>query len=111
MKLMRLPVLVLMILALALLASGCMRDMAEMYELTMQPQPKTAPVEYRRPPAFACGTSVLPGRSGDNESCSVCRNLTAVTQGVAIVGSPTVVSPGASVAKCPSWLAPREQGR
>jgi hypothetical protein len=105
------PWLVLMILALALLASGCMLDVTKMYELTMQPQPKTVTVESQRPTAFTCWTSLLPGTSGDTERCNVCRNLTATTQGVAITGSPTAVSPGALVAKCPSWVAPLEQGR
>jgi hypothetical protein len=107
---MTLPVLMLMILALALLTSGCMRDVAKTYELTMQPQPKTVTVESQRPPAFTCWASLLPGTSGDNEPCRVCRNVTPMTQGVAITGYPTAVSPGASVAKCPSWVAPREQG-
>jgi hypothetical protein len=111
MTIMTRPWLVLMILALTLLASGCMPDLARMYELTMQPQPKTVSIESQRPPAFTCGSSLFPTASGDSERCPVCRNVTAVTQGVAITGYPTAVSPGASVAKCPSWVVPREQER
>ena len=108
---MKISTLMLLILCLTLLASSCMLDVAQMYELTMQPQPKTVTVESQRPTAFTCATSLLPGASGDPERCSVCRNITAMTQGVAIAGSPTAVSPGASVAKCPSWTAPQVQGR
>jgi hypothetical protein len=111
MTIMTRPWLVLMILAFALLASGCMRDVARIYDLTMQPQPKTVTAESQRPPVFTCWTNLWPGTSGDTERCPVCRNVTAMTQGVAITGSPIAVSPGASVAKCQSWVAPREQGR
>lgn len=108
---MNISTLMLLILGLALLASGCMLDFAQLYALTMQPQPKTVTVESQRPTAFTCSTSLLPGASGAPERCRVCRNITAVTQGIAIVGSPVTVSPGVSVAKCASWTAPQEQGR